>query len=237
MKLSCCSLRRISRTRKIVFTIIPAIISAKKIKPKKSRTPSRQLRMIQPTLSATASATRPMPRQRKKTIVPRRLVMRMASQVDSTAFRAASARAFRFWDCPRFAFCVFDAMDSLLTSSRSKLAAMSELVPNTHRQQQLYWAQMVELKVASSYIRRYRDYLGKRVTGLGALRAIDFSGGIAAWALWKEHAFLWAAIIAASQVADALKEVFPFTKRHKAASEHTIPLGSIFIDAQLEWES
>ncbi len=128
-------------------------------------------------------------------------------------------------------------MDSLLTSSRSKLAAMSELVPNTHRQQQLYWAQMVELKVASCYIRRYRDYLGKRVTGLGALRAIASSGGIAAWALWKEHAFLWAAIIAASQVADALKEVFPFTKRHKAASEHTIPLGSIFIDAQLEWES
>jgi hypothetical protein len=29
----------------------------------------------------------------------------------------------------------------------------------------------------------------------------------------------------------------PFTKRHKAASEHAITLGSIFIDAQLEWES
>jgi len=42
----------------------------------------------------------------------------------------------------------------------------------THRQQQLYWAQMIELKVASAYIRRYRDYLGKWVTGLGTLRAI-----------------------------------------------------------------
>ena len=45
------------------------------------------------------------------------------------------------------------------------------------------------------------------------------------------------AVIAASQVADALKDVFPFTKKHKAASEHTIRLGSIFIDAQLEWEN
>ena len=96
---------------------------------------------------------------------------------------------------------------------------------------------MVELKVAACYIRHYRDYLGKRVTALGTLRAIASSGSIAAWALWKEYAFVWGAIIAASQVVDALKDVFPFTKRHKAAIEHTITLASIFIDAQLEWEN
>jgi len=114
---------------------------------------------------------------------------------------------------------------------------MSEVTPNPHRQQQLYWAQMIELKVAACYIRRYRDHLGKRVTGLGTLRAIASSGSIAAWALWKEYAFVWGAIIAASQVADALRDVFPFTKKHKAASAHTVMLGSIFIDAQLEWEN
>jgi hypothetical protein len=114
---------------------------------------------------------------------------------------------------------------------------MSEPVVNPHRQQQLYWAQMVELKVAACYIRRYRDYLGKRVAALGTLRAIASSGSIAAWALWKEYAFVWGAIIAASQVADALRDIFPFTKKHKAASEHTVTLNSIFIDAQLEWEN
>src|ERR1700704_5106490 len=114
---------------------------------------------------------------------------------------------------------------------------MSEAAANPHRQQQLYWAQMIELKVATCYIRRYRDNLGKRVTALGTVRAIASSGSIAAWALWKEHAFVWGAIIAASQVADALRDVFPFTKKHKAASAPTIMLGSIFIDAQLEWEN
>jgi hypothetical protein len=114
---------------------------------------------------------------------------------------------------------------------------MSEAHSNAHRQQQLYWAQMVELKVAACYIRRYRDRLARWVTGLGTLRAIASSGGIAAWALWKEYAFWWAAVIAASQVVDALRDVFPFTRRHKAASEHTITLDSIFIDAQLEWEN
>jgi hypothetical protein len=107
---------------------------------------------------------------------------------------------------------------------------------NAHRQQQLYWNQMVELRVASSYIRRYRDALGKWFTCLGTLKAVASSGSIAAWAVWREYAFVWGAIIALAQVVDALKDVFPFSKTHKAASEHSIGLGSIFIDAQLEWE-
>ena len=107
----------------------------------------------------------------------------------------------------------------------------------THRQQQLYWNQMVNVKVAAAYIRRYRDDLGKWVTLLGTVKAVAASGSIAAWVIWKEYAFVWGMIIAVSQLADALKDVFPFTKTHKAASEHTITLENIFIDAQLEWEN
>ncbi len=58
---------------------------------------------------------------------------------------------------------------------------MSEIPANPHRQQQLYWAQMIELKVASAYIRRYRDYLGRWTTGLGTVKAVASSGGIAGW--------------------------------------------------------
>src|SRR3984957_19385983 len=59
----------------MVFKIIPAMIAAKKITPKKSFTPSRQLRMIQPTFRATARATSEQPNTTKKAIVPRRLVI------------------------------------------------------------------------------------------------------------------------------------------------------------------
>jgi len=111
-----------------------------------------------------------------------------------------------------------------------------EITSDPHRQQQLYWNQMYQLKVAASYIRLYRDQLGKWVTGLGALRAIASCTGIAAWAIWREYAFVWGAIIAASQVTDALKDVFPFTKKHKAACEHTMILDNLFIDVQREWE-
>src|ERR1700757_518582 len=80
MKLSCCSLRRISRTRKLVLTIKPAISTANRITPRNSMTPSRQFRMIQPTLSATASATRPTPSTMKKAIVFRRLEICMTTR-------------------------------------------------------------------------------------------------------------------------------------------------------------
>jgi len=95
---------------------------------------------------------------------------------------------------------------------------------------------MYQLKLSASYIRLYRDFLGRWVTGLGTLKATASCAGIAAWALWKEYAFIWGAIIAASQLADALKDIFPFARKHKAACAHTMILDNLFIDVQLEWE-
>lgn len=114
---------------------------------------------------------------------------------------------------------------------------MEHGIAEPHRQQQLYWREMIELKVAAAYIRRYRDDVGTWMTRLDTLKAIASSGGIAAWAIWRQYAFVWGTIIALSQVADALKEVFPFAKVHKAAGDHSAALSSMLIDAQLEWEN
>jgi hypothetical protein len=109
--------------------------------------------------------------------------------------------------------------------------------PDLHRQQQLYWKEMINLKADASYVRLYRDSQSKWVTGLAALKAIASSTSIAAWVVWKEYAFIWGAIIAAAQVADALKDVFPFAKKHKAACMHSMTLDNLFNDVQLEWEN
>ena len=92
MKPSCCSLRRISRTRKMVFRIIPAMMAAKNITPKNSNTPSRQLRMVQPTVSAMARATREQPSTTKKAIVFLRLAICTVSNGDCTAKTRRGAR-------------------------------------------------------------------------------------------------------------------------------------------------
>src|ERR1043166_4679916 len=66
MKASCCSLRRISRTRKRGLRTRPAIMALKKTMPRTSSAAVRQLSRIQLTLSATASPTRQAPSVMKK---------------------------------------------------------------------------------------------------------------------------------------------------------------------------
>ena len=87
------------------------------------------------------------------------------------------------------------------------------------------------------YMRFYRDDRTKWVNRFAALRAVASSGSIALWALWRDYAFVWAAIIAASQVGDALKHRFPFIRDQKAASEYMLALDRLLIDAELEWEN
>src|ERR1700730_17279237 len=78
MKLSCCSLRRILRNRKIVLSTSRVVMAPKKITPRKTLIPSRQFRMIQPKPTATATPARPTPSTRNVIVALRRLVMRMA---------------------------------------------------------------------------------------------------------------------------------------------------------------
>jgi len=105
-----------------------------------------------------------------------------------------------------------------------------------NRQQELYWKQLIELKVTALYTRLYRDLLGRRVALVATVRAIASSASIGVWAVWKQYPLVWGGIIALSQVADAVKDVFPINKKQKSASELTIALDRIFIDAQFEWE-
>jgi hypothetical protein len=114
---------------------------------------------------------------------------------------------------------------------------MNENSQPIHDQQKQYWAEMVKLKASSLYIRYYRDSLGRKVTKIAAVRAVASSVSIGGWALWQRFAWFWGLIIATSQVADALKDVFPFAKTHKAANELTVALDRFFIDAQLEWDN
>jgi hypothetical protein len=104
------------------------------------------------------------------------------------------------------------------------------------RQPDLYWREMEQLKAASVCIRLCRNRLAKQVRWLELVKVIASSGGIAGWVVWKDYPFLWSAIIAAAQLLDATKNVFPFAKEHKAASDLTIALELLFIDSQLEWE-
>jgi hypothetical protein len=108
---------------------------------------------------------------------------------------------------------------------------------NARRQPALYWKQMAELKGAAICIRLYRNQLAQRIGAVELVKAIGSGGGIAGWVVWRDLPFLWAGIIAAAQFLDATKHVFPFARQHKAASDLTVALELLYIDAEEEWES
>lgn len=108
---------------------------------------------------------------------------------------------------------------------------------NSRRQPDLYWKQLLQLKAACICIRLYRNQMARRVRAVELIKAVGSSGGIAAWVVWKDLPFLWSGIIAASQLLDATKHVFPFARQHKSASDLTVALELLCIDAEAEWES
>ena len=98
-----------------------------------------------------------------------------------------------------------------------------------------YLLEFLQLKIDTCYIRDYRNGFNRWITSTGIVRAVAASSSIALWAVWQKYAFLWASIIAASQLADALRDVFPFVKRRKALSAWVRQLNRLFILAQRDW--
>jgi hypothetical protein len=107
---------------------------------------------------------------------------------------------------------------------------------DSRRQPYLYWRQIEQLKAAAVCIRLYRNRLARRVRALEILKAVASSGAIAGWAASRSYPFVWGSIIAAAQLLDALKDVFPFAKLHKQAAELTVALELLLIEAEDEWE-
>jgi hypothetical protein len=116
-------------------------------------------------------------------------------------------------------------------------AATSNGVPHDNkRQADLYWRQIEQLKGAAVCIRLYRNRLAHRVKAVEIVKAVASSGAIAGWFASDSYKLLWACIIAAAQLLDVLKDVFPFAKLQKQAANLTVALELLLIDAEDEWE-
>ncbi len=105
-----------------------------------------------------------------------------------------------------------------------------------NRQQSLYWAELVELKVACEYIRRYRDSLAAWQTRFAVIRAVVSVSAISTWAAVKAYPMVWGGIIAAAHVSDAVQNAIPFAARFRGTNALCATLDALFIDCQMEWE-
>jgi hypothetical protein len=102
--------------------------------------------------------------------------------------------------------------------------APSGIPYDSRRQADLYWRQIEQLKGSAVCIRLCRNRLARRVRAVEVVKAVASSGAIAGWFASDRYRFLWGCIIAAAQLLDVLKDVFPFAKQHKQAASLTVAL-------------
>jgi hypothetical protein len=65
--------------------------------------------------------------------------------------------------------------------------------------------------------------------------AIAASTSIASWAVFKDYSFIWATIVAGSQVVQVVKEYLPYKTRLKALSGLSQDLNAIGLAAENNW--
>ena len=74
---------------------------------------------------------------------------------------------------------------------------------------------MVQIKAWTFYLDIYAEDSYKWDRRINIYGAIASSSSIAAWTIWRSWSFIWAAIIAISQVLTAIKQYLPFGRRLK----------------------
>ena len=99
-----------------------------------------------------------------------------------------------------------------------------------------FLAEFVQLKADACYVRDYRDYYGRWVTGVSTLRAITSLGSVGGWLTYGHLAWLWAALLVAAQLSERLQKTFPFAKKQLALSRWCKKLNVLVVLAQGTWD-
>lgn len=71
--------------------------------------------------------------------------------------------------------------------------------------------------------------------GIKIFLALISTGSIASWAIWKEAQFIWAFLIAISQVLNAILPYLPYKERMKALSALARELDELAIHTEIKW--
>ncbi len=101
--------------------------------------------------------------------------------------------------------------------------------------QQSYWKTMVQIKSSIFYLDLYADKSYKLDKAINIVLAITSSSSIAAWAIWKQYDFVWALLIALSQVITVLKPLMPYKQRLEIVKPYSMSLQSLFDRANYHW--
>jgi len=103
--------------------------------------------------------------------------------------------------------------------------------------QEQYWKELHQLKTHIGFVELQLERAEERDRFLKIVLAIASSSSIGAWAIWNHLSWVWASIIAFSQVITAVTPFLPYKGRIKAYSALLSELEELMIQAEFRWHS
>lgn len=101
--------------------------------------------------------------------------------------------------------------------------------------QEHYWKEFYRLKVHASFIELHlgrTEYIDR---GLKMFLAVTSSASIGGWVVWREYAIVWAFLIAASQVVNAVSQFLPYKERLRSFSGLLSDLEDLVVQVEDHW--
>ncbi|MEL1244217.1 hypothetical protein AAEO56_08100 [Flavobacterium sp. DGU11] len=99
-----------------------------------------------------------------------------------------------------------------------------------------FWATFINYKYKGFVIELLYCKYQRWERNINVFLAIASSSSIAAWALWKELDWLWAGIIASSQLINAIKPFFPYNKYVKELGSKFLKMENLTIECEKLWD-
>ncbi len=106
---------------------------------------------------------------------------------------------------------------------------------DSNQYQRRYWTELFELRVHVNYLELYMEESELKDKSINIFLAVTSSSSICGWAIWNKYGFIWAVIIAASQLINAVKQFLPYRTRLKATSGIMRELEELSIFAEKKW--
>jgi len=88
--------------------------------------------------------------------------------------------------------------------------------PSTY--QDRYWKELYQLRVHVNYLELYMEQSEFIDKSVNIFLSVTSSSSICGWAIWNKFGFIWAVIIAASQLVSVVKQFLPYRTPQKAIS-------------------
>jgi|ERR1041385_1440405 hypothetical protein len=101
--------------------------------------------------------------------------------------------------------------------------------------QKQYWTELVELKAHVEYLNFYQMRNNTIDRYIKMSLATTSSASIGGWAIWNQIQYVWAIIIAASQLLNVVKDHLPFQARQKKLGSLGGELEGILLYAERMW--